>query len=134
MDNKTFNAIVEERIEVIKKVLASKATEYARGDRLSNFKTAGRLDDESPERALWGMFKKHIVSVKDLIDDIEAGRPPMPWPVWQEKLTDMVNYPILLEGLIKERLGLIVSKEELCRKQHQEVIDQWKQKLQTTAD
>lgn len=134
MDNKTFNAIVEERIEVIKKVLASKATEYARGDRLSHFKTAGRLDDESPERALWGMFKKHIVSVKDLIDDIEAGRPPMPWPVWQEKLTDMVNYPILLEGLIKERLGLIVSKEELCRKQHQEVIDQWKQKLQTTAD
>lgn len=92
-----FSQIVESRIEKIRRILGAKGAEYAaEGDRFHNFHVAARVDDETPRKALWGMAKKHLVSVIDLVnehlDDDYA----------DEKIGDMVNYLILLEGLIAE--------------------------------
>ena len=102
-----FDWAVERRIRKIRAVLSNKGKEYAsETDRMHNFKVAARFDGSTPERALWGMLLKHLVSVKDQVDALD--RLPvdhMPdLPRWQEKLGDAINYLVLLEGLIWERV------------------------------
>jgi hypothetical protein len=105
MNDQEFNKIVDERCDAIVAILTAKATEYARGDRMSNFKTAAALAKTTPEMALRGMLAKHIVSIWDLIDDIEKGWQPAESMnnLAKEKIGDAINYLILLEGLIEER-------------------------------
>ncbi|HLA00428.1 MAG TPA: hypothetical protein VJZ24_02185 [Thermodesulfovibrionales bacterium] len=103
MTDKDFDSIVEHRISAIREILLVKAKEYARnGDRLHNFRRAAALERCTQERALLGMLTKHIVSVYDMVDDLERGI----WirkSAWDEKIGDMINYAILLEALISER-------------------------------
>lgn len=105
MDAKTFNLIVENRIHYCAACLGTKAKEYASDtDRLHNFKLAALMDGETPERALWGMWKKHIVSIIDLIQKLDADPEFVPTiGLTNEKLGDNINYTLLLEGLIEER-------------------------------
>jgi hypothetical protein len=104
MTGADFDTLVTQRMAHCLQILTGKEQEYARGDdRLHNFKRAAAFDNDTPERALWGMWKKHIVSVADMIDDIEHGKLPSQERV-DEKLTDMINYTLLLEGLLLERM------------------------------
>jgi hypothetical protein len=109
MKTEHFNQVVESRTEKIKSVLAKKATEYASAkDRLHNFKTAALFDGITPERALWGMMLKHLTSVRDMVHGLEQ-EPFDHCPdaaLWDEKLGDSINYLVLLEGLIAERVHL----------------------------
>ena len=104
MNNKRFNWLVEQRCETIKKVLLKKAEEYA-GDeeRLHNFKIAGRKRAITPEEALMGMKLKHTVSLEDIVDGINKGKIPNE-EMFLEKITDEINYWILLEALVTERI------------------------------
>lgn len=92
-----FNNVLESRILKIREVLSSKGREYASdSDRFYNFHVASRVMGCSPRKALWGMALKHLVSVIDLVDE------RIPDSYVDEKIGDMVNYLILLEGLILE--------------------------------
>ncbi len=104
MTTEEFNHLVHDRTEKIIAILASKAAEYAREDRLSNFKRAAAMMQVTPERALLGMLSKHIVSLLDMVDDLDHDRMNAP-ETWHEKLGDAINYFILLEGLIIERFN-----------------------------
>ena len=100
MDSNMFNEIVNNRIDKIKSVLSSKASEYASEDRLYNFKVAAQINGCTPKRALWGMASKHLVSVMDLvIDRVQSSE-----YLINEKVGDMINYLILLEALLMEEL------------------------------
>jgi len=100
-----FDKIVNERTEKIKSILTSKAREYATGDdRYHNFNVAGRIMGTSPERALIGMWMKHVVSVLDLVDWIEDAPDKLTTEIIDEKITDTAAYLILLEGLLKKRI------------------------------
>jgi len=104
MNAMNFDAVVERRCDLIKSVLVNKAKEYASDvDRLHNFKVAAKLgrDETSPEQALWGMLRKHIVSVIDIIEDTAKGKYP-PAAMRDEKIGDCINYLILLEALLIE--------------------------------
>lgn len=108
-----FNEIAEARIARCRSTLIVKGEEYSRGgDRLHNFKTAAAIDGETPEQALWGMAKKHVVSVRDLIKDIERGIVPSR-KMLDEKITDWINYGLLLEGLIEERRQTLTPEQEV---------------------
>lgn len=98
-----IDQIVNKRIEHCKALLlGEKNAEYSRGnDRLHNFKVAAAMDGESPAKALWGMWKKHIVSVRDIVSDMEAGILPSKQKV-EDKMSDMINYALLLEAVIEE--------------------------------
>lgn len=99
MNNKDFQEILERRLLKIEEVLVYKAKEYAQdGDRLNNFKVAGRIQNESPAKALWGMAVKHLVSIEDIIE----GRLSASDGIVDEKIGDMINYLILLEAVLKE--------------------------------
>lgn len=102
MTQETFNQIVEHRIRTIRMVLAAKAKEYARGDRLHNFKRSAAFMMASPEMACFSFAMKHFTSVADMVDDVEAGAQPTP-ELAKEKIGDAINYLILLEALMEER-------------------------------
>ncbi len=104
MTNEKLHGVFDRRILNCKEVLIKKAGEYARGgDRLSNFKKAAGAMSCTPEKALIGMLMKHIISIVDYTDDIEKGQ-LAPRKQWDEKIGDAINYLILFDGLITERL------------------------------
>lgn len=107
MKTEEFNKIVLDRCEKTMATLTRKAAEYARGDRLSNFKAAAGFLQCTPERALMGMKIKHDVSIRDMVDDLQRGSICHIWSQekWDEKIGDAVNYLILLEALVRERLA-----------------------------
>ena len=104
MKNIEFEKLLEERINMTRKVLASKNAEYASDDdKLHNFKRAAAMLNCTPERALVGMKAKHDVSILDIVDKLSKGELPSK-EVLEEKIGDSINYLILLEALIKERM------------------------------
>jgi hypothetical protein len=96
-----FDNVVEERISKIRQVLQAKAEEYATpDDRLHNFNWAAQLDNETPEKALWGMFKKHLCSIHDLIEWSENCPEKITEKLVNEKIGDSIDYHILLEAML----------------------------------
>jgi hypothetical protein len=104
-----------EQFENISKILMKhcdetlnrKGKEYSRNDdRLHNFKRAGAMLSITAEKALLGMMVKHLVSIQDMVDDIDIDKFP-DYSVLLEKFGDSINYLILLYGLISERTSNI---------------------------
>ena len=93
-----FERIFEEQVERSRIVLVNKSSEYATEDRLHNFKVAAALEGKTPEQALAGMMAKHTVSVYDMAESGLA----YPIELWQEKITDHINYLFLLNAIVRE--------------------------------
>lgn len=102
MTDEAFQAVVKQCCKSIEAVLHHKAKEYARGDRLSNFKKAAAAMSNTPEKACAAFWMKHVISINDLVNDVEAGK-SVPMPMWEEKIGDAINYLILLKALVIER-------------------------------
>ena len=97
--NELVDFIVEQRI---RKVMCNKAAEYSRGDdKLYNFYRAAEVDRITPVEALRGMHLKHRVSVLDMLDDLQNDI-HHPKELWHEKLTDTLNYYILMWAILSE--------------------------------
>jgi hypothetical protein len=100
MTPQNFDKLVERRVELIKSVLKSKAGEYSTlGDRLHNFNRAADMLGTTKEKALVGMWTKHIVSILDIVD---SGATPKK-DLIDEKVGDAINYLILLEACYEDR-------------------------------
>ena len=82
-------------------ILQQKTKEYTGDDtdRLGAFKAVAALQHTTPERALAGMLAKHIVSLYDMCfaDSVSYEE-----SVWDEKITDSLNYLFLLKAVVKE--------------------------------
>lgn len=98
MNNKQFISTVNEQIETCVRILEGKAKEYATEDRLHNFKVAAELLGCTPEQALAGMMAKHTVSIYDMC----RGDGDLRMDVWEEKITDSINYLLLLKAILVE--------------------------------
>ena len=99
MTSNRFNEVVKEQLAYCESLLCKKSEEYDRDgdDRLYSFKKAAALQHETPMQALAGMMCKHTTSVYDLIaDDVKDVN------LWTEKITDHINYLLLLKGLVLE--------------------------------
>jgi hypothetical protein len=107
MSEEQFDAIVHERTVMIKMTLVEKGKEYRRNnDPLHNFRIAAKVQNTTEEKALWGFAAKHYVSFLDILNDIEQGRLPKEGVV-NEKIGDLINYLILCEASIKEKINNI---------------------------
>ena len=102
MNKTNFERLFEEQVNRYRSVLLSKAKEYATEDRLHNFKVAAALEGKTPEQALAGMMAKHTVSVYDMAESGQA----YPIELWQEKITDHINYLFLLNAIVRESCWL----------------------------
>lgn len=120
MTYKEFAKIAETQMENCTELLSVKAEEYtpsdpddtelvedangqptfgfAADDRLRHFKKAAVLMGVSPKAALLGMLSKHLVSVADMCMSNEHFSRAR----WSEKITDSMNYLILLRALVEE--------------------------------
>lgn len=98
MDADEFREILQQQQTRCEYMLDDKAVEYATEDRLHNFKVAAALQGVSPRQALAGMMAKHTVSVYDMCmsNDFQTINQ------WTEKITDHINYLILLKALVIE--------------------------------
>ena len=95
-----FDLLVNARCEKIKSVLVTKAKEYAsEQSRFHNFELAGSVLGCTPEKALEGMMAKHLISVMDIINNPRNRSAELV----EEKCLDLINYIILLEGLLAKR-------------------------------
>lgn len=101
MTTQAFNEIVKEQLARCEEILVIKGSEYAPGgDRLSAFKKAGAMQNQTMLQAALGMLAKHLVSVIDMIQDPMPGRFGV--ERWNEKLTDAINYLLIIRALIEE--------------------------------
>lgn len=101
MTVKEFDSLLGDRLYQIHKVLGIKANEYATNeDRLHNFKTAASEFGDTPEEVCKGYMLKHWMSIRDMI----VGERPVTKEMIDEKIGDAINYLILLEALLTEKL------------------------------
>ena len=94
-----FNNIVTNQMKKCWETLFNKGNEYAmQCDRLSHFKKAGAVMDSTPKAALFGMLSKHLISLSDMCLD----KRKHPNEVWSEKITDSINYLLILAAIVEE--------------------------------
>lgn len=106
MTTEQFNKIVEDRKKKITAILQKKAQEYATdGDRLHNFKRAAAFAQKEATSLCWAFNLKHLTSLADLVDQIERGESDdIEYAMVDEKIGDAINYLILLDALIREKM------------------------------
>lgn len=96
-----FNKIVRDQVEHSLVVLAEKGKEYSLSDdRLDHFKDAAAEQEMTPRQALWGMASKHIASLSGMCRNGSSSM-----ELWDEKITDSINYLLLLRALVEEELS-----------------------------
>ena len=102
LNQEQFEQFFEEQVERCRSVLCHKAEAYASGeDMLHNFRVAAALHGGEMISALAGMMAKHTVSIYDMCNSGQNYSPD----VWEEKITDHLNYLFLLNALIKQNLA-----------------------------
>lgn len=107
MTSPDFNKVVEDQLDRIRNVLVKKAAEYnLDDDRLSVFKHGAGISEETPEQVLYGFMLKHIISVTDMINS----KGTYSEELWNEKMTDIHCYLILLQGLLSDT-GRMITKD-----------------------
>lgn len=115
MKHETFNKLVGDRVDHCMSVLIKKDQEYSSGgDRLHNFKVAKGIDrdpNETALEALWGMLRKHLVSIMDLIEESKHGK-VISKAMLDEKIGDYLNYGFLMEGLFVDANADNQQKED----------------------
>lgn len=118
MKNDIFAKVVAGQFKTCEDVLVTKSVEYTDTyeDKLAQFKTAGALQHVNPKAALFGMLAKHFCSLSDMC---RAELTVYPIDAWQEKITDSINYLLLLKGLVIEeeaqrpQFGIVYEKHEV---------------------
>ena len=107
MDQETLDVIVTNLQKAQREILCSKAEDYAGDDeRLDNFKKAAGLSGEHPLDCLRGMWRKHIISIEQGLQDLRRGHTrDLGW--WYEKLMDDYNYNVLFHALLHDTLFYI---------------------------
>lgn len=94
-----FNNIVTNQMKKCWETLFNKGNEYSvQGDRLSHFKKAAAVMESTPKAALFGMLSKHLISLSDMCLD----KRKHPNEVWSEKITDSINYLLILAAIVEE--------------------------------
>lgn len=93
-----FENVIYRQLNMCVDILGVKATEYATQDRLHNFKAAAGMMGCDPKEALSGMMAKHTISIYDMCRSGQT----YSIDLWNEKITDHINYLLLLKALVEE--------------------------------
>lgn len=100
MHSQDFARVFDAQIARSMDVLKAKGDEYAtENDVLHNFKAASGLNNVTEAEALWGMLTKHLVSLSDMV---KLDPNTFEMAVWDEKITDSINFLILLKAIAVE--------------------------------
>lgn len=93
-----INDIIAKQISRCEYILMLKSQEYTPdNDKFKNFRIAAALTQTTPAKALWAMAAKHFASISELLQRDETNM-----ELWTEKITDAINYLLLLRALLEE--------------------------------
>lgn len=100
MNQEDFEHIIESQVQTCMSMLVSKNDAYSNfnEDKLRAFKMSAHLENKSLRQALGGMMAKHTISIYDMINDENE----FSMEVWTEKITDHINYLLLLKAVLAE--------------------------------
>lgn len=100
MINAEFNKIVDNQLQTCRDILTIKRADYDgdEDDRFNAFKRAANLQNCTVKEALAGMMAKHTTSIYDMCESDESYAKEK----WIEKITDHINYLLLLRAIIEE--------------------------------
>ena len=122
MENQKFTDVVNEQVEICLNMLISKNDHYNPAeDKLQSFKKAAHLEGITQAQALRGMMAKHTVSIYDMINSGQK----YSMAQWDEKITDHINYLLLLKAVVVEEQGedaLALLREKLMSVPKTEVV------------
>lgn len=107
MNQKEFSVMFEETVKELTHLLVVKGGEYAGSeDRLGNFKRGAERVQGTPMQVLWIYAAKHIDSIETFIKDgVTRTNRPRSEPI-EGRIDDLINYCILLKGLVREAKNL----------------------------
>lgn len=111
MRTELFNKVIEAAVDRSLSMMARKNDEYSgntdydpkskvNDDRLRGCKSVAEIQGVNIFRAIGGLMAKHTSSVYDLIRNTESGE-VADLSIWQEKITDHINYLLLLEAAVR---------------------------------
>lgn len=126
MQSSEFNSVIRDQIQRSFDVLHDKNEAYNPDqDKLATFKKVAGLRGQSARRALAGMMSKHTVSVYDLCE----AEQPADLDIWNEKITDHINYLLLLRAVVEEEIVENSNVED-----REAAIAQLREKLTATGN
>ena len=91
-----YDQAVREQIDFCTDMLLKKRDEYATSDVFHNFNVASEILGITPIQALGGMMVKHTTSIYDMI----TSGTDYPRELWREKITDNINYLLILSAML----------------------------------
>lgn len=104
MNSEDFNRLIEEQLNRCRKLLTTKNDEYAqKTDKLSNFRQPSSLLGMCPAEVAFCYDTKHIASIQKIVHEISEGKLPTK-ELWQEKITDYLNYGLLMNACVLEEI------------------------------
>ena len=107
MKQEEFDALVADTVAAIQKLLVVKGGEYAgSADRLANFKRGADLASVTPLQCAFIYAAKHYDAIATFVRDDAAGRVRQTSEPIDGRLDDLINYCILMKGLIAEGRGM----------------------------
>jgi hypothetical protein len=105
MKPEEFKKAIDAYVSIIENNLLNKGKEYATdADMLHNFNKGSNITGTSREKVLFGFALKHLISVMDMLDEVEKGELPGQFKM-DEKLGDLGTYMALLYACIQDRLN-----------------------------
>lgn len=99
MQHSQFSDVVNQTANRALNLLLEKNEGYsAYGDALHNFTLAAHIQGVTKRQACAGMMAKHTASIYDLAADPSLADQA----VWDEKITDHINYLLFLSAIVAE--------------------------------
>jgi hypothetical protein len=100
MTNKEFYDLMQTVFDSCQKIAKSKGEDYTKGslDALANFKEGGIDVGIDPMKVCWIFMNKHYQAITNYV---KTGGQSESEPI-NERIKDMINYLVLLQGLITE--------------------------------
>lgn len=105
MNRKEFKEIIESRLEFCRILLESKGNEYIpeyANSPIHNFIEGAKIKGTTKSDYLLGLFIKHFVSIKDIVDKYKFTKELSSNELIAEKITDAINYLLILECILEE--------------------------------
>lgn len=99
MKKKDYGKAIDEEINYCKSILLKKGKEYqSNEDVFNNFVKGETLLKDTKEKVLFSYLMKHLISLSDMVDAPAINS----FATWREKITDSINYLLILYAMIKE--------------------------------
>lgn len=100
MSNKEFSELMERTFNSCSAISKAKGADYTKGslDALANFKEAGKDVNVDALKICWIFMNKHYTAITNYV---KTGGQSESEPI-AERIKDMINYLVLLQGLIVE--------------------------------